>query len=473
MVTSKSILFFTAFFLYSLFSTAQTITLRDTTNQFDYIIITVPEFVSACEPFKLHKETVRDFRTLIVDTSQIFAEFDSSSAPEDNIRNFISYAGTFWREPRPVYFLLVGNVQAVPNFTIQPPHPSLSESYSDYYYRYSIYDIDTTTTDFYLGRIPALNENEVTNYFSKVIEYESINNLEPWMNNNLFVCLEDSFFGFLNNAIYISENILPEFTYSTIISHLEGSPYYGNKDSILNEVNETGFSVVWFQGLNSDSFFISPDYFNINDVNGFNNDPKYFLSIFMYPQNSIIDTNTNLTREMLLLQAAGSLGGSVITGITFWALIKTYHQYLALRLFNPDFVTLGEVYENIPLGPSGYHLLRLANLWADPSLVLKYDPTVNVEEIQNDLPSDFTLFQNYPNPFNPKTKIEFRIVNSGFVSLKVFNVLGKEVAILVNDYKPAGKFEVEFNASELTSGVYFYQLKVENIIETKKMILLK
>jgi hypothetical protein len=52
-------------------------------------------------------------------------------------------------------------------------------------------------------------------------------------------------------------------------------------------------------------------------------------------------------------------------------------------------------------------------------------------------------------------------------------VLGKEVAILVNDYKPAGKFEVEFNASELTSGVYFYQLKVENIIETKKMILLK
>jgi hypothetical protein len=125
------------------------------------------------------------------------------------------------------------------------------------------------------------------------------------------------------------------------------------------------------------------------------------------------------------------------------------------------------------LGGIGFHTQRIANLWVDPSLVLKYDPTVNVEEIQNDLPSDFTLFQNYPNPFNPKTKIEFRIVNSGFVSLKVFNVLGKEVAILVNDYKPAGKFEVEFNASELTSGVYFYQLKVENIIETKKMILLK
>ena len=65
----------------------QPITLRDTTNQYDYIIITVPEFVNACGPFKQHKETVRDFRTLIVDTTQIFAEFDTSATPQDNIRN--------------------------------------------------------------------------------------------------------------------------------------------------------------------------------------------------------------------------------------------------------------------------------------------------------------------------------------------------------------------------------------------------
>ena len=84
------------------------ITLRDTTNQYDYIIITVPEFVNACEPFRQHKETVRDFRTLIVDTTQIFAEFDSSATPQDNIRDFISYAGTFWKEPRPKFFLIVG-----------------------------------------------------------------------------------------------------------------------------------------------------------------------------------------------------------------------------------------------------------------------------------------------------------------------------------------------------------------------------
>ena len=70
------IILFVFFAFHTTFS--QTVTLRDTTNQYEYIIITVPEFVSACEPFKQHKEIVRDFRTLIVDTTQIFAEFDSS-----------------------------------------------------------------------------------------------------------------------------------------------------------------------------------------------------------------------------------------------------------------------------------------------------------------------------------------------------------------------------------------------------------
>jgi hypothetical protein len=82
----------------------QQITLRDTTNQYDYIIITVPEYINACVPFKQHKETVRGFNTLIVDTTQIFAEFDTSATPQDDIRDFISYAGTFWQEPRPKFF---------------------------------------------------------------------------------------------------------------------------------------------------------------------------------------------------------------------------------------------------------------------------------------------------------------------------------------------------------------------------------
>jgi hypothetical protein len=88
-------------------------------------------------------------------------------------------------------------------------------------------------------------------------------------------------------------------------------------------------------------------------------------------------------------------------------------------------------------------------------------------------PRNFSLEQNYPNPFNPSTKISWQSSVSSWQTLKVFDVLGREVATLVDEYRNAGSYEVEFNASNLPSGVYFYQLKAGPFVETKKMILLK
>ena len=99
------------------------------------------------------------------------------------------------------------------------------------------------------------------------------------------------------------------------------------------------------------------------------------------------------------------------------------------------------------------------------------------------VPSEFILEQNYPNPFNPSTKIKFRMADFGFVSLKVYNVLGIEVATLINEERTAGSYEIEFSAKggsasggdayNLSSGIYFYKLNAVEYSETKKMILLK
>ncbi|GBD92127.1 hypothetical protein BMS3Abin04_02861 [bacterium BMS3Abin04] len=89
------------------------------------------------------------------------------------------------------------------------------------------------------------------------------------------------------------------------------------------------------------------------------------------------------------------------------------------------------------------------------------------------MPSLFKSGQNYPNPFNPSTKIQYRIPNSGYVTLKIYDVLGEEVAALVNKEQAPGTYEINFNASNLTSGIYFYQLKSGNNIQVKKMMLLK
>ncbi|MBL7127415.1 MAG: T9SS type A sorting domain-containing protein [Ignavibacteria bacterium] len=90
-----------------------------------------------------------------------------------------------------------------------------------------------------------------------------------------------------------------------------------------------------------------------------------------------------------------------------------------------------------------------------------------------EIPNEFRLYNNYPNPFNPTTNIKFSIPTQGFVTLKVFNSLGKEVATLVNENTSVGTYEVNFDAGSLTSGVYFYRLQSDNFTETKRMMLIK
>ncbi len=88
-------------------------------------------------------------------------------------------------------------------------------------------------------------------------------------------------------------------------------------------------------------------------------------------------------------------------------------------------------------------------------------------------PEEFVLYQNYPNPFNPTTIIQYALNSGQFISLKVYDVLGNEIAILVNEEKPAGIYEVKWNASGFSSGLYFYQLQSGGVLETKKMLLIK
>ena len=98
---------------------------------------------------------------------------------------------------------------------------------------------------------------------------------------------------------------------------------------------------------------------------------------------------------------------------------------------------------------------------------------VGVDEIGNSSPTKFSLEQNYPNPFNPSTKIVYNIPKESKVKLEIFNILGQQVATLVNEVKPAGKYTIDFNASELSSGVYIYKLSAGDQLFSKKMILLK
>ncbi|MBK9332458.1 MAG: T9SS type A sorting domain-containing protein [Ignavibacteria bacterium] len=146
--------------------------------------------------------------------------------------------------------------------------------------------------------------------------------------------------------------------------------------------------------------------------------------------------------------------------------------------FNPK-SPLG-VFANNGTNPNGSYILRISDNAAGDTgslrswtLKIDYNTITGVNNNVTSIPNEFSLNQNYPNPFNPSTKIAYTIPNNGLVTLKIYNLLGKEVASLVNEVKNAGSYEVNFNAANLSSGVYFYRLESGNFVDTKKMFLLK
>jgi len=133
----------------------------------------------------------------------------------------------------------------------------------------------------------------------------------------------------------------------------------------------------------------------------------------------------------------------------------------------PSFISCGEIDDNYIYAGSMDSLIyrrRISEIFTD------------VEE-QPTQPEEFKLEQNYPNPFNPSTRIHYQVSSISQVTLKVFDVLGNEIATLVNEEKPAGSYEVEFQSTvinrQLASGIYFYQLKADEFIQTKKMLMIK
>ena len=120
-------------------------------------------------------------------------------------------------------------------------------------------------------------------------------------------------------------------------------------------------------------------------------------------------------------------------------------------------------------GEADYFLGNVQNI--GESIDKKNYLVINFNGLTN--PESYDLAQNYPNPFNPTTIIKYQIPEDGIVSLKIYDILGKEIKTLVNEHKPTGRYEINFDASNLASGVYIYRIQINDFTSVKKMILLR
>lgn len=109
----------------------------------------------------------------------------------------------------------------------------------------------------------------------------------------------------------------------------------------------------------------------------------------------------------------------------------------------------------------------------DDFVTIKYSQTVDINSTNTQIPEKYFLSQNYPNPFNPMTTIKYGTPKSGLVQVKIYDILGKEVMDLVNENKIAGNYQVNFNGVNYSSGIYFYRIKIDDFVDSKRMVLLK
>ncbi|MBV6421056.1 MAG: hypothetical protein DAHOPDDO_02325 [Ignavibacteriaceae bacterium] len=255
---------------------------------------------------------------------------------------------------------------------------------------------------------------------------------------------------------------------------------YTNLSNCIFHSSDNGQS--WIESssptLWAGSFAIIP-----NETNGMNIFSGTYSSVYLSTNNGSdwthISAGLNRSVYSLATYLNGASGNNIFAGTIFGGVFLSTNNGA-----NWTAVNSGLSYENDyiyslavldqyifagTLNPDG-------GVWRRPLSEM----VTSVESDPENFPAQFILEQNYPNPFNPSTVISYRLPVSSDVTLKVYDVLGEEVATLVDEYKPAGKYEVEFNAlssfrlvRNLTSGTYFYQLRASSFIETKKMSLLK
>jgi hypothetical protein len=183
-----------------------------------------------------------------------------------------------------------------------------------------------------------------------------------------------------------------------------------------------------------------------------------------------MDAYSTLFQQLNELSIPEGINAMAVDGYIGLVASVGFSQYYAYNGFYNNLVPLqpeGQ-WQSHMVGEKTAIVIRVDRIYAfDPQ-----GPTSIESNLQK--PNTFYLAQNYPNPFNPTTKINYSLQQGGYVNLTIYDLLGREIETLVNEFKPIGSYNVLVDGSNLASGIYYYRLKVDNnFVETKKMILIR
>jgi hypothetical protein len=290
--------------------------------------------------------------------------------------------------------------------------------------------------------------------------------------------------------VYYVTTILPAPT-NLVGQLISGPPFSVVLNWQESSTNELGFVIERdtegsgnFESLDS----VAADITSYEDTNFVNPVDTFYYRVYAFSQDTVSEYS-NIAEMIIPVElisfTANIFASSVTISWTTATEVNNLGFEVQRKLENAEWKRIGFVeghgtsteiqnYKYID-EISGIHARSLGYRLKQQNYDGSYEYSDAVE-VTNLAPTEYVLQQNYPNPFNPSTIIRYEIPDQGdniLVVLKLFDVLGNEVATLVNEEKDAGRYSVEFNASNLPSGIYFYRLRAGSFTETKKMILLR
>jgi hypothetical protein len=218
--------------------------------------------------------------------------------------------------------------------------------------------------------------------------------------------------------------------------------------------------------------------------------PNPTTCLTAHPDNPAVGANTNISGANGY-QAMTTTTVNVSSGVGIGLNILTFNTSGFYR-FNPGTYTLGKIrfnvttpfnadtmkFRNPPLTPTtviydSTKKCAFGGTASDSSRYNTVNPVITGIIAENEIPKEFNIYQNYPNPFNPTTSIKYDVPKNSFVSIKVYDVTGKQIMELVNGEQAAGVYEATFDASNLSSGIYFYKMEAGKFSKVMKMVLIR
>ena len=422
----------------------------------------------------------------LVDMRQIQLEFNQDTlTPSESIRAFISYALQYWTNPKPKYLLLAGDAQFIPSVRVRSifaDNPEFKEdSVSiDEWYAVNSYESDTKP-DIAIGRFPVRTIAQLNVMTAKTRQFEDSLDRHSYANDMLFITDRTDagmFESLVNDFI---GKVLPPFYRRNVIRFGDTTFNGGTRKKLFEAINSsTLFFSAYIHG--NPNQWSKYRYFTSADVDSLAvNHHPFILTCCACAQNFDVPSDSVIVERLLTMPNGGAVATLASTGLAYSVEEELFLEELYKTAFGGTFDRIGDIILASKRGDPWYvdaamqldFSARRFTLLGDPALKMPRDIVTDVRRQDVQTPAAWALDQNFPNPFNPSTTISFRLPFRSFVTLKIYDMMGRDVATVISEEMPAGNYSRQWEASTFPSGMYFYRLQAGAYTETKRMILLR